>query len=108
MVIIKSKSYMKSFNKLIIKKNLVKEQMRISKIENIIIAAPTLQDVVCSPFKNIYHIEQKKGDLREFYTARINSKLRLIMKPIGNYPYNKLLIEEIEFINIDDSHYGEG
>lgn len=30
------------------------------------------------------------------------------MKPIGEYPYKKVEITEIEFINIDDKHYGEG
>ncbi len=30
------------------------------------------------------------------------------MKPIGEYPYNKIEIDEIEFINLDDKHYGEG
>ena len=30
------------------------------------------------------------------------------MKPIGKYPYNILEIEEIEFIDIDNKHYGEG
>lgn len=108
MVIIKSKKYLRDFNKLIVNKNLQKELERINNIENLIIALPTLQDVICSPFKNIYHIEQKKGDLKEFYTARINNKVRLIMKPHGSYPYNKMEITEIEFINIDDSHYGEG
>lgn len=108
MVIIKSKNYLKNFNKLIVKKNLQRELERINNIENLIIAFPTLQDVMCSPFKNIYHIELKKGYLKEFYTARINSKIRLIMKPIGIYPYNKMEIAEIEFIDIDNSHYGEG
>ncbi len=60
MVISKSKSYLRSYNKIIIKKNLIKEQERISKIENVIIAAKNLQDVMNNPFKNIYHIEQKK------------------------------------------------
>ena len=30
------------------------------------------------------------------------------MKPIGEYPYNNILIDKIEFIKIDDKHYGEG
>lgn len=30
------------------------------------------------------------------------------MKPIGEYPYNNKMITEIEFIDIDDKHYGEG
>lgn len=108
MVISKSKSYLRSYNKIIIKKNLIKEQERISKIENVIIAAKNLQDVMNNPFKNIYHIEQKKWNLKEYFTARVNEKIRLIMKPIGEYPYNKIEIDEIEFINLDDKHYGEG
>jgi hypothetical protein len=30
------------------------------------------------------------------------------MKPVGEYPYNNEEIIEIEFIEIDDKHYGEG
>ncbi len=30
------------------------------------------------------------------------------MKPVGEYPYNSIEIVEIEFLNIDNSHYGEG
>ena len=30
------------------------------------------------------------------------------MKPIGSYPYNTMEITDIEFIDIDDKHYGEG
>ena len=64
--------------------------------------------ILITPFKEIYNIEQKKGNLKEFYTARINQKIRLIMKPIGSYPYNIMEITDIEFIDIDDKHYGEG
>lgn len=67
-----------------------------------------MQELLCSPYKDIYCITKKSGNLKEYYTARINSKLRLIMKPIGDYPYNNMLIEEIEFVSIDDKHYGEG
>ena len=67
-----------------------------------------MKEVVLSPYKNIYHIEQKKGNLKEFYTARINQKIRLFIKPVGEYPYNIIDIIELEFVNIDDSHYGEG
>lgn len=108
MVIDKSKRYIKSLEKLIIRKNLEVEYNRIQNIENLIIASKNLQDLINSPYKNIYYIEQKKGNLKEFYTARINSKLRLFMKPVGEYPYNKIEIDEIKFIEIDDSHYGEG
>lgn len=108
MVIIKSKQYKKSYNKKILYKHLIKEESRIINIENLIISSKNLQDLINSPYKNIYHIEQKHGNLREYYTARINDKIRLIMKPVGNYPYNTLEIEELEFIDIDTSHYGEG
>lgn len=30
------------------------------------------------------------------------------MKPVGKYPYEKIEIDEIEFVDIDDHHYGEG
>lgn len=108
MYIIKSKNYLKSYKKKIIDKHLTKEETRIKHIENLLKASNNLQDVMISPYKNIYHIEQKTGNLKEIYTARINNKLRLIMKPSGTYPYNKIEIEEIEFIEIDDKHYKEG
>ena len=83
-------------------------ESRINHIENLLLASENLRAVIQSPYKNVYHIEQKKNNLKEFYTARINDKLRLIMKPSGNYPYNLIEIEEIEFIQIDDKHYKEG
>lgn len=30
------------------------------------------------------------------------------MKPEGEYPYNNLIIDKIEFVSIDDKHYREG
>lgn len=108
MIIIKSKSYEKNYKKLIKDKHLIKEMERIENIENIIIASKNLEMLILNPYKNVYHIEQKKGNLKEFYTARINDKIRLVMKPVGTYPYNKIEIIEIEFIDIDNKHYGEG
>lgn len=108
MYIIKSKNYQKSYKKKILDKHLEKEKIRINHIENLLLASENLHTVIHSPYKNVYHIEQKKNNLKEFFTARINEKLRLIMKPTGNYPYNLIEIEEIEFIQIDDKHYKEG
>lgn len=108
MFIIESKNYIKDYKKIIINKHLTKEKEKIDNIKNLIIASNNLQKLIDSPYKNVYYIEKKKGDLKEYYTARINEKLRLIMKPIGNYPYNNILIDKIEFIKIDDKHYGEG
>ena len=107
-MIIKDKKYLKSYKKYILDKRLNSEINRISNIENIIINSINLQALVNSPYKNIYYIEQKKGNLKEYYTARINGKMRLVMKPIGKYPYNALEITEIEFLDIDNKHYREG
>lgn len=108
MIIIKSKGYLKDYNKLIKRKHLVKEENRIKDIEKIINAFNNMQELFVLPYKNIYNFEQKKENLKEIFTVRINHKLRLIMKPLIEYPYNYIEIEELEFINIDDKHYGEG
>ena len=106
MIVIESTKYKKSYDKLL--KNKVKEQDRIEEIKNLFLMSNHLQTVLLNPYKNIYHIEQKKGNLKELYTARINQELRLVMKPIGTYPYNTMEITEIEFVDIDNKHYGEG
>ena len=49
-----------------------------------------------------------KEKSKEFYTARINQNIRLFIRPVGEYPYNIIDIIELEFVSIDDSHYGEG
>ena len=108
MVIIKSKKYLKDYDKIIKRKNLLKEEERIIDIEKVINAFNNMQELFASPYKNIYNFEQKKENLKEIFTVRINHKLRLVLKPIIEYPYNYIEIEEIEFVNIDDSHYGEG
>lgn len=64
-----------------------------------------MNELILNNYSKIYNIEKKKGDLKEYYTARLNQKIRLIMKPIGKYPYNLIEIVEIEFIEIDENHY---
>ena len=108
MVIIESKNYIKDYKKIIISKHLTKEMERIENIKNVIISSKNLHELINSPYKNIYYITKKSGDLKEYYTARVNGKLRLFMKPIGEYPYDNIVIDKIEFIKIDDKHYGEG
>lgn len=85
-----------------------RENQRIIDIENLILNSPTLDILLKNPFSRIYSIEQKTGDLKEIFTAHLNNKMRLWMKPKCEYPYNNKLITEIEFIDIDDKHYGEG
>jgi len=64
-----------------------------------------MHTLILNNYSKIYNIEKKTGDLKEYYTARLNGKIRLIMKPIGEYPYNLIEIEEIEFTEIDENHY---
>ena len=67
-----------------------------------------MKELILNPLSKVYNIEKKKWDLKEIYTARINSKIRLYMKPVGEYPYKLEEIIEIELVNIDDKHYREG
>ena len=107
MVINKTSKYNRTYKKLINKLS-PKDLTRITNIENLIIASPNLASLLNSPYKTIYHIEQKKGNLREYFTARINTKYRLLLKPLSSYPYNNIEITAIIFIDIDTHHYGEG
>ncbi len=106
MLIVETKKYKKSVKKVL--KNKTRELERLENIKNLIISSDNLYKVLQSEYKNIYRIEKKKANLKEFYTARLNEKIRLIMKPIGEYPYKEIEIEEIIFENIDNTHYGEG
>lgn len=108
MVIKETNKYKKTYKKYLVDKHLDSEINRLENIKNIIISSENLHKLLLSEYKIIYHIEKKKGDLKEYYTARLNGKLRLLMKPVGKYPYNELEIDEILFEKIDDSHYGEG
>ena len=108
MTIHKEKTYIKDLKKKIEDKYMLAELKEIEKIETFILSQKNLKELMCHPLKIVYGIEQKKGNLKDKFTAKINSKLRLIMKPIGEYPYNQIEIEEIQFLDIDNKHYGEG
>ncbi len=108
MQIIYSDAYKKDYKKIIKNKHLHKEELRIENIKNVIISSENLHQLLLHPYAMIYGIEQKKGNMKEIVTARVNQKIRLYMKPLGEYPYKFALIEKIEFIKIDDKHYGEG
>ena len=87
---------------------MINEIKTIQKIERLILESSNMKELMLNPLHIIYGIEKKNGELKEIYTAQLNSKLRLYIKPIGNYPYNLEQIVELEFIMIDDKHYGEG
>lgn len=108
MYIIKSKKYIKDYKKKIIEKHLTREEKSIEMIELAIIEATNLKEIIHSDVAITYSIEKKTGNLKEIYTARINKKIRLYIKPVGEYPYNNEQIIEVEFVEIDDKHYGDG
>lgn len=107
--IIKSSTYKKEYKKKLENKHLNKEIDIIRKIERLIIETPNMKELMLNPLHIVYGIEKKSGDLKEIYTARLNSKLRLYIKPNAEYPYDNLeQIVELEFVKIDDKHYGDG
>ncbi len=77
-------------------------------IERFLSGHKNLNEIVNSPLSLVYNIKKKSGNLKEIYTANVNQKIRLYMKPVGEYPYKLIEIEKIEFIKIDSKHYGEG
>ena len=105
MIIIETSKYKKSVQKIL--KNKKRELERLENIKIIIINSENLHKLLLSQFKNIYRIEKKTGNLKEYYTASLNDKLRLLMKQVGEYPYKEVEIDEIIFEDIDDKHYGE-
>lgn len=107
MKIIQTTNYNRNYKKLQ-KKKILKEIEILEKIKLLIINSDNLNELLLNPISKIYRIEHKSGNLKYYYTARLNSKLRLFLKPIGEYPYKKEEIIEIELSNIDDKHYGEG
>ena len=108
MRIIKTGSYKKDLQKKIKNKHKKKEEETIEAIEELMIQSNNMKELMLNPLSVVYNIEKKKGNLKEIYTARINSKLRMYIKPIGKYPYKLEEIVEIELREIDDKHYGDG
>ena len=104
----KNKNYERDLRKMIISKHKVDELERIMHIESLIKSSSNMQKLINSSLAKIYGIGKKKGDLKEIYTAKVNNKIRLYLKPEGEYPYDLVSIESIEFVKIDDKHYGEG
>lgn len=72
------------------------------------IQSENMMKLMLNPLSRVYNIEKKKENLKQFYTARINQKLRMYIKPIGEYPYQLENIVEVELVEIDEKHYGDG
>ena len=108
MKIIKTKNYIKDIQKKIKNKHKIKEAETIEAIEELMIQSKNMKELMLNPLSIVYNIEKKTGNLKEIYTARINQKLRMYIRPVGQYPYNLEQIVEIELEQIDDKHYGDG
>lgn len=108
MIIKKTERFKKTYNKYLVSKHKIDEIKRLEDIEKLIISSQNLKVLLTSVYKNVYYIEKKTGNLKEIYTARLNNKIRLYMRPIGEYPYNEIEIDEIVFEEIDNKHYKEG
>ena len=104
MQIVKTKTYIKDLQKKIKNKHKKKEEETIEAIEELIIQSNNMKELM----SRVYNIEKKDGNLKEIYTAKINAKIRMHIKPIGEYPYKLEEIIEVELIEIDEKHYGEG
>jgi hypothetical protein len=105
MNIIESNRYKKSYKKIIINKHLIKEDNELNNLINIIESCSNLQSLMSSSYQQFYDIRQKEGNLKEYISASLSKRVRLIMKPLDCLPYNYLSIEDIEFIEINDEHY---
>lgn len=108
MKIIKTKNYIKDIQKKIKNKHKIKEAETIEAIEELMIQSKNMKELMLNPLSIVYNIEKKTGNLKEIYTAKINQKLRMYIRPVGKYPYILEEIVEIELEQIDDKHYGDG
>ena len=108
MIIIKTSEYKKDIQKKIKNKHKKRELEVIEAIEELMIQSENMKQMMLNPLARVYNIEKKKGNLKEIYTGRINQKLRMYIKPIGEYPYKLEEIIEVELKEIDEKHYGEG
>lgn len=85
-----------------------KELTTIEAIEVLMVESENMKKLMLNPLARVYNINKKSGILKEIYTANVNKKIRMYIKPIGEYPYKLEEIVEIELEQIDDRHYGEG
>lgn len=108
MKLLKTSAYQKDVQKKIINKHMKKEMENIEAIEELLKQSNDMKELMFNPLSKIYNIEKKSGSLKEIYTANINTKIRMYMKPVGMYPYKLEDIIEIELRKIDDKHYGDG
>ena len=64
---------------------MIREKEKIDSIKNIILSSNNLQELLCSPYKNVYYITKKSSNLKEYYTAHVNSSFAIVNISCGYY-----------------------
>ena len=105
MNIIETSKYKKTYKKIIIDKHLSEEKEVLNIVLGIIELYPNLQSLMNSIYQRKYDIRQKEGNLKEYISVSINQRIRLIIKPISELPYNYVEIVDIELVQVNDDYY---
>ena len=82
MKLLKTSVYKKDVQKKIINKHLQREFERIESNEELLKQSNDMKELMFNPLARVYCIEKKSGPLKEIYTANINQKLRMYIKPL--------------------------
>lgn len=106
MIITYISKYKRDYKKLE-NKHMHKELQTLERIIMYLKLVNNMRELLDNPYSKIFHIEKKSGDLKEFYTARVNQKIRLFIKPVSNED-NLVFIVEVELFKIDLKHYNDG
>lgn len=88
-------------------KHMHKEIKTLERIIMYLKSVNNMRALLDNPYSKIFYIEKKSGNLKDFYTARINEKIRLFIKPLPN-DNDLAYIIEVELCEIDFKHYNEG
>lgn len=102
-----SSRYKKGIKKLK-KDHKIHEMEELEKFKLLIYSHSNLQEVKDNPLSKHFSFEKKSGNLSDIYTAHLGSKIRVWVKPIGERPYKLTEIDSVQFVQIDDKHYGDG
>lgn len=104
----KDKTYMKSVEKKLVNKHKIKEYKKLLRIEEFLIEEDNLKTASLNHIWNMYGFEQLKGNDSNKFTAKLNSKIRVVIIPKYNEPYNYIETVNLKMVEIDDHHYKEG
>ena len=98
--------YKRDYKKLL-NKHMKKEIETLERIIMYLKLVGNMRELLDNPYSKIFHIEKKSGNLKSFYTARINEKIRLFIRP-ANENLDLVYIVEVELSEINLNHYNDG